>query len=108
MSVKVIQVRAGKACIIRAMAYPQPDIIPDPCPALAFLAEQCTNPSELEKLTQLLTRTANHGPPRDQTKFRKLEGSDEIHEFKTSGGLRLLCFKDGNHIIICTHGVKKH
>ena len=55
----------------------------------------------------MLSRTAEGGPPSDETKFRKLGGSENLYEFKTSGGLRLICFKDGSRLIICTHGVTK-
>jgi len=108
MPIKVLHVRSGPACTILALAHPLPDSKPDPCPTLAFiLEEQKANEKELLKLAALLTRTADFGPPMDETKFRKLSGGDDIYEFKTSGGLRLLCFKDGTQLIICTHGITK-
>jgi hypothetical protein len=107
MPIKLLHVRSGACCTIYALAYPTAEITPDPCPALSFLSEQAANPKELLKLTALLTRVAQHGKPEDESKFRPLGGSDNLYEFKTSGGLRLLCFWDGNHIVICTHGVPK-
>ena len=107
MPIKLITVRSGSHCVIRALAYPTPGIVPDLCPTLAFFTAQKSNPGELEKLASLLTFTAQNGPPKDQTKYRKLRGKNKIYEFKTSGGLRLLCFWDGPALIICTHGVTK-
>mgnify|MGYP001610938531 CR=1 FL=1 len=107
MSIKLLHVRSGPSCSIYALAYPNQDTNPDPCPTLAFLSAQGSNPTEQLKLASLLTRVAQYGPPENESKFRPLGGSDYLYEFKTSGGLRLLCFWDGDRLIICTHGVGK-
>lgn len=108
MPIKVLHVCSGPACKIYAIAYPIPNIKRDPCATLAFLSQQgADNPKEWAKLAALLRRIADYGPPSDESKFRRLGGSDELFEFKTAGGLRLICFKDGREIIICTHGVAK-
>lgn len=59
------------------------------------------------KLGALLTETANEGPPNNEQKFKDLPGTSGLCEFKTSGGLRLLCFWDDGSLIICTHGYLK-
>lgn len=61
----------------------------------------------MTKLAALLTATAKDGPPHDDRKFKNLPGTDDLYEFKTSGGLRLLCFWDEGSLIICTHGYLK-
>ncbi|MBV8215842.1 MAG: type II toxin-antitoxin system RelE/ParE family toxin, partial [Verrucomicrobia bacterium] len=45
-------------------------------------------------------------PPRNETKFKKVEGSNGIFEFK-SYQMRLYCFFDGGDLIICTNGAVK-
>lgn len=50
--------------------------------------------------------TAEHGPPKNTEKFKKLTASDDIWEFKTTK-LRVLCFRDNEDLIICTHGLVK-
>jgi hypothetical protein len=75
---------------------------------LAFFHEQARlRPKEFDKLAALLTRSAEDGPPSDTDKFKKLEGEDRLCEFKTSGGLRLLCFWDEGSLIVTTHGYLK-
>jgi hypothetical protein len=75
---------------------------------LAFFQEHShLRPRQFEKLAALLTETADHGTPADDNKFKDLPGTDGLHEFKTSGGLRLICFKDEGALIVCTHGYLK-
>lgn len=77
-------------------------------PVYDFLIEQKRrDPKELARLTAQLDKTAESGPPKDKTKFRHLEGSEGIYEFKSPGGLRLFCFWDEKSLIICTHGFHK-
>jgi len=61
-------------------------------------------PSDRKRLVSLLSRTVDHGPPRNREKFKKLEG--EIFEFKSYQD-RLLCFFDGRNVLIVTHGYRK-
>jgi phage-related protein len=58
-------------------------------------------------MARLLTETAKSGPPRNKEKFKQLEDTDGLYEFKTSGGMRILCFWDDNSLIICSHGFMK-
>jgi len=80
----------------------------DRSPTHQFFEEHAhLRPEEFVKLAALLTDTAKNGPPPDETKFKDLPGTDGLYEFKTSGGLRLICFKDDGALIICTHGYLK-
>jgi phage-related protein len=75
---------------------------------LAFFEEHALlRPKEVLKLSALLTRVASEGPPNDTNKFKELKGEDGLCEFKTSGGLRLLCFWDEGNLIVTTHGYLK-
>jgi len=75
------------------------------CPTLDFFHQQYRNES-LPRLTQLLETTAIEGPKWIDTKFKKVEGTDDLYEFKTFQ-LRLFCFFDGGDLIICSHGTVK-
>jgi hypothetical protein len=77
------------------------------CPVLEFLREQFeTKPDQVANLTALLERTAREGLPKNETKFKKVEGSNGIFEFK-SYQMRLYCFFDGGSLIVCTNGAVK-
>ena len=75
------------------------------CPTLDFLHEQYHNDAR-PRLTALLEATSRSGPRWIDTKFKKVEGTDGLHEFKIFQ-LRLFCFLDGGDLIICTHGTVK-
>jgi mRNA-degrading endonuclease RelE of RelBE toxin-antitoxin system len=105
---KTLVIRKGERLTIRAIATPTDDPRRDRCATLAFFQEHAgLRPKEFEKLSALLNDTAKNGPPPDETKFKDLPGTDDLYEFKTSGGLRLICFKDEGSLIICTHGYLK-
>ena len=105
---KTLVIRKGERLTIRAIATTTDDQKRDRCATLAFFQEHAQlRPKQFEKLAALLTDTANYGPPADDNKFKDLPGTDGLHEFKTSGGLRLICFKDEGALIICTHGYLK-
>ncbi len=105
---KTLVMRKGERLTIRAISTSTDANGRDRCATLAFFQEQSQlRPKEFEKLSALLTETSNYGPPPDDNKFKDLPGTDELHEFKTSGGLRLICFKDEGALIICTHGYLK-
>lgn len=77
------------------------------CPALEFLREQShRNSNQLDRLTALLEYTARHGVRWIDTKFKRVEGTDGILEFKVFQ-LRLFCFWDGGDLIVCTSGCVK-
>jgi|ERR1700730_11470477 len=62
------------------------------CPVLEFLREQSEiKPDQVANLTALLERTALNGPFTNETKFKKVEGSKGLFEFK-SYQMRLYCF----------------
>lgn len=77
------------------------------CPTLEFFkALQQNDPAELAKLAALLMHTARNGPPRNEEKFKQIEGSSGVYEFKTTSA-RLFCFLDAGAVIICCNGVVK-
>lgn len=75
------------------------------CLARDFFNEELENES-LPLLSKLLDYTAINGPKWIPKKFKKVEGTDDLHEFKTFQ-MRLFCFFDGGDLIICTHGTVK-
>jgi len=82
----------------------------DSCELLQFLEdlERESNP-DATRIVYLISRTADHGPPRNELQCRALEGkhAEGLFEFKAPGGTRVLWFYDKNRIIICTHGFVK-
>jgi mRNA-degrading endonuclease RelE of RelBE toxin-antitoxin system len=105
---KTLLIRRGERLAIRAIAGTADENGRDRCATLAFFQEHARlRPKEFDKLSALLQRVANDGPPNDTDKFKELKGEDGICEFKTSGGLRLLCFWDDGNLIVTTHGYLK-
>jgi hypothetical protein len=105
---KTLLIRRGERLAIRAIAGAADESGRDRCATLAFFQEHAQlRPKEFEKLSALLTRVADEGPPNDTDKFKELKGEDGLCEFKTSGGLRLLCFWDEGNLIVTTHGYLK-
>ena len=60
--------------------------------------------ADQKKVMALLQRAAEHGPPNNIEKFKKVE--DNIWEFK-SFQVRILCSLEGRKVIILTHGFIK-
>src|ERR1044072_4150116 len=60
-------------------------------------------------MDRLLDRTAHHGPPQNETKFKYLEANGKgLVEFKARGGARILAFIDqDNRRIVCIYGTQK-
>jgi hypothetical protein len=105
---KTLLIRRGERLSIRAIAGAEDENGRDRCATLAFFQEHARlRPQEFDKLSALLQRVANDGPPNDTDKFKELKGEDGICEFKTSGGLRLLCFWGEGSLIVTTHGYLK-
>ena len=105
---KTLVIRNGARHVIRAIATEADDGGRDPCPTLKFFQEQARGwPTEMTKLGAVITDTSKNGPPHDETKFKKLPGTDGLYEFKSPQGLRLLCFWDDGGLIICTNGYVK-
>jgi|ERR1039458_2311802 transketolase C-terminal domain/subunit len=76
------------------------------CEVLDFLSILAVaNQREFEKLIKDFDRTADTGLIRNPEKFKLLV--DGIYEFKTYGGVRILCFLDGRHIVVLTNGFMK-
>jgi phage-related protein len=77
------------------------------CQLLEFLGDlKDSDPDELGRITALLDRTADHGPPRNEEKcrfFRDLQ----VFELKTRGGVRVMAFWDQDRLIVCSHGFMK-
>ncbi len=59
-------------------------------------------PSELTEVVQDLDWTADNGLMQNHEKFRHL--SQNIHQFRTSGGTAVLCFLDTESILALTNG----
>ena len=77
------------------------------CPVLEFFEEQrAKDRDRLINLSALLELTARQGPPKNKTKFKRVEGSDGVFEFKEYQH-RLLCFWDTGNTIVCTNGCVK-
>lgn len=105
---KTLIIRSGERLTIRAIAGAADENGRDRCATLAFFQEHARlRPKEFDKLSALLQRVANNGPPNDTNKFKELPGEDGLCEFKTPGGLRLLCFWDEGSLIVTTHGYLK-
>lgn len=108
MPIKTLIIRRGEKLTIRAMAYPAGDGQRDKCPTLAFFEQEAVeHPDDFGELKELLDFTATHGTPKNEIKFKHLAGTEGLFEFKTGGGLRLVCFQDGGNLIVCTHGMVK-
>jgi len=60
--------------------------------------------SDQRKISALLKRTAELGPPRNKQKFKKL--SNNLFEFK-SYQIRIFCTFRGKSVLVLTHGIKK-
>ena len=102
MSVVVKEMKRGAKCSLWAIGNGEVFEL------LEFLRDiQRQNERRFDKINALLTRTIEHGPPRNMEKSKKLTGSDGIFEFKTGDGVRILWFWDAGDIIICTHGFTK-
>ena len=107
MGLKLKIVRIGSRLEIRALATPADGGEKDPCATLRFCQEIKDKYSEeLVKLARLWTDIADDGPPSNDQKFKKLDGTSGLYEIKTSK-LRVLCFWDEGSLIICTHGFVK-
>jgi hypothetical protein len=76
------------------------------CEILDFLTTlKQSNSVEFNRLTALFDVTADTGRIKNPQKFKYLD--DGIYEFKTYGGVRVLCFIDGQCIVVLTHGFMK-
>ena len=60
--------------------------------------------SDQKKVLALFRRTADHGPPSNETKFKKLD--DDLFEFKAHQ-IRIFCAFRGKSVLVLTHGIKK-
>jgi len=60
---------------------------------------------DFARLVSLFDRTAEYGRIKNEQMFKYL--ANDIYEFKTFGGFRVLCFFDGGRMIVLTNGFKK-
>lgn len=67
------------------------------CPTWDFL--EALDKSDRTKLMVLFTRFADAGHISNDTKFKKVEGSEKIFEFK-SFQIRIFCFFDGKVLLL--------
>jgi hypothetical protein len=99
--VVAVKIRAGCACDIYVLEHNGRIALMDFLSGLESSAHK-----EYVKIMALLARTADHGPMYgNYERFKRLR--DDIFEFKTHGGVRILCFFDGRSIIVLTNGFKK-
>jgi putative component of toxin-antitoxin plasmid stabilization module len=100
MSVAAVRIKHGATYEIYALEHD------GHCDLREFLLElHRSNSIEFAKLVKDLDRTADSGIIRNPEKFKLLH--DGIYEFKTHGGIRVLCFLDGRRIIVLTNGFMK-
>lgn len=78
------------------------------CPAADFLAQLERNmPLSLKSFTQLLTRHTYHGAVKNERKSRVIKGKENLLEFKTRQGDRLVYFYLPGRKTVLTHGFHK-
>lgn len=107
MVIGTLLLRRGKQLTIRAIGFRDENEKRHQSPTHAFFQEQSKkNPKEFAALRALLDETAANGPPKNESDFKHLSGTEGIWEFKT-WSLRLFCFKDANNWIICMNGTTK-
>lgn len=70
-----------------------------------LVALQESNTAEFAKLLRALDRTADFGLIKNDQRFKQLTA--DIYEFKTYGGIRVLCFLDQRSIVVLTNGFTK-
>ena len=100
MALVAIKIKCGQAHDIYALEEN------GDCEMLEFLNElQRSDFPEFAKLIRLFDWTADSGQVRNPQKFKPLR--DKIWEFKTFGGIRVLCFFDVDKLVILTNGFKK-
>jgi hypothetical protein len=100
MSIVAIKVKTGAVFDLYALE------LSGRCELLQFLSEICGSaPAEFGKLIRLFDWTTQYGTLNNKEKFKRLNA--DVQEFKTNGGVRVLCFRDGRSIIVLTNGFKK-
>jgi Phage derived protein Gp49-like (DUF891) len=76
------------------------------CEILDFMIDiRSSAGAEFAKLIRSLDWTTDNGLMRAEERFKRL--SPNVYEFKTRGGVRILCFLDGRSIIVLTNGFRK-
>ena len=93
---RVVDLYSGDKWSIRALADSHR------CRAQEYIND--LQPADQDRIESLLERTADHGPPKNEEKFKKLEG--KLFEFKSYQD-RLPCFFHGPGVLIVTHGYRK-
>ena len=74
-------------------------------PFMDFLFDLEKN--EGSKLMSFIYQVADHGPPNNPQKSRKIKGESNLYELKSSR-VRVLYFYAGEGAIVLTHGFMKH
>lgn len=78
------------------------------CPAEEFLERVRRNDlASHRSLVNILTWHADHGPIKNKRKSRVIEDRENLLEFKTSQGDRLVYFYLCDHRTVLTHGFHK-
>jgi len=78
------------------------------CPAVEFLEQLKQNNSASHRsLTSVYTFHADYGPIWNERKSRAIEGRQNLLEFKSTQGDRLLYFYLGGSRTVLTHGFHK-
>lgn len=107
MALKTLIIKPGGKVEIRAIATAVKGGEQWSCATQEFLQNIGTSlPAELTKISLLLEEFSKRGMIHNQQKFKKLPGTNDLFEFKTTK-IRLLCFWDKGGLVICTHGFVK-
>jgi hypothetical protein len=78
------------------------------CPAEEFLKQlEQKDGASYKSLAHLILRHADYGPQRNKEKSKIVEGRENLLEFKTRNGDRLMYFYLPGHRTILTHGFHK-
>ncbi len=81
-------------------------VINDTCEVQIYI--NSLEQKQQKQLFALFNLILEHGPPRDERKFKHI--GDKIYQLKTRTGVRVLCFFGGSFLpksLILTHGFNK-
>ena len=78
------------------------------CPAEEFLEQiKINDPGSHKSMVNVITRHANYGTLRNKRKSKVIEGRENLLEFKTDQGDRLVYFYLPGYRTMLTHGFHK-
>jgi len=78
------------------------------CPIEEFLEQlKINDPSSLKSFVTIFNRHADHGPLRNERKSKVLKDRENLLEFKTDHGDRIMYFYLPGKMTVLTHGFHK-